>query len=370
MTGSVFLGSSSIASVLATLGSGRTAVVVPTAANELPDRRAIVEPVEEAVDRTGAARVELDLATADPAEVAATLATADAVLVGGGDPYLLLDAARRSGFADAVRELLDRGGAYAGLSAGAMIAGPSLEPLRGVAPFPAPPEGTDLRAMGIAPLLVLAHTDREGRRALHEAALAAHGSEVRMIALADGEEVVVRADGSWTLVVRPGLEIRPAAAGDAAAIAEVFVEAGREGWKAFLTPDQLDQIRPEVGTWSERIGAAHPDDITVAVDERGVAGFIWVRQAVDLDLTEPLGEVATFYTHPRVWGNGVGRRLMLRGLDRLRAMGYTECVLWTEERNERPRRIYASSGWALDGGRRTRDFHGFPINELRHRLAL
>lgn len=370
MTGSVYLGSSSFTAVLDTLGPGHTVVVVPTAANDLPDRRAIVEPVERAVDRTGATRVELDLAAADPTEVAATLAVADAVLVGGGNPFLLLDAVIRSGFADAVHDLLARGATYAGQSAGAMVAGPTLEPLRMVAPFPEPPASADLTGLRLTDVLVLAHTDRDGRRTRHEAAISTHGRAVRMVALADGETLVVGPDRRWRIEIAGGRHLRPARDTDAAEIAQVFVDAGREGWKEFLSPDQLAKVRPEVGTWTQRIHASHDDDITVAVDERGVAGFIWVRQAVDLDLTEPLGEVATFYTHPRVWGNGIGQRLMLRGLDRLRAMGYTECVLWTEERNERPRRIYASSGWVLDGARRTRDFHGFPINELRHRLAL
>lgn len=61
---------------------------------------------------------------------------------------------------------------------------------------------------------------------------------------------------------------------------------------------------------------------------------------------------------------------MTIGLDLLRDMGYHECVLWTEERNERPRRIYAQMGWTLDGGIRSRDFHGIDITETRHRIAL
>ena len=71
-----------------------------------------------------------------------------------------------------------------------------------------------------------------------------------------------------------------------------------------------------------------------------------------------------------MWRTGVGRLLMDCGLDRLRSLGYTECVLWTEERNERPLRIYRQMGWTLDGTTRVRDYQGLPITEVRHRYPL
>ncbi|MFP3905986.1 MAG: N-acetyltransferase family protein [Acidimicrobiales bacterium] len=164
---------------------------------------------------------------------------------------------------------------------------------------------------------------------------------------------------------------RDASPDDAEAIGQLFVEAGRAGWSRFLTPDQLEQIEGQPDKWARRIGGPGPNpDLVVAEDDEGLAGFIWVHQCGDLDLTRATGEVGTFYTHPRVWGAGVGRRLMDRGLDRLRGLGYTECVLWTEERNQRPRRIYQQMGWTLDGTTRTRDYQGVPIAEIRHRYQL
>lgn len=164
---------------------------------------------------------------------------------------------------------------------------------------------------------------------------------------------------------------RSASPADAPAVADLFVASGRAGWANFLTPDQLDRIEGQPDKWRERIGEqeANPD-VVLADDHVGLAGFIWVHRCGDLDLTEPTGEVGTFYTHPRVWGAGVGRVLMERGLDRLRALGYREGVLWTETRNERPRRIYQQMGWTLDGATRDRDYQGVPITEVRHRFRL
>jgi hypothetical protein len=61
---------------------------------------------------------------------------------------------------------------------------------------------------------------------------------------------------------------------------------------------------------------------------------------------------------------------MQLGLDELRTRGFAQAVLWTEERNERPRRVYARGGWKLDGTTRERDHLGVTIRELRHRHTL
>jgi peptidase E/GNAT superfamily N-acetyltransferase len=380
----VILSSSEPSTFLETLQGGERVGLVPTAAYGLDDRDGIVEPLRSGLRDQGAVLTELELADMKPGEVKRAVGELDAVLVAGGDPFFLAAMAASARLAKPIMKLLDRGGTYCGISAGAMLAAPDLWPLTEFSPFrqkvtlsPALQRQRDdghpievrMSGLGIVDLLVMPHDDRPGRRALHEQTLRRYGEAHRLIALNDGESVVVH-DGQWTLHVRPGLVLRPAIHTDANAVAELFVAAGRTGWAAFLSPGQIASIVPDPATWAERITQAGPDDLVAAADDEGVAGFIWVRQAPDLDLDRPTGEVATFYTHPRVWGGGVGRRLMALGLDRLRAMGYTESVLWTEERNERPRRIYAQSGWVLDGARRTRDFHGIPITELRHRYEL
>jgi GNAT superfamily N-acetyltransferase len=76
------------------------------------------------------------------------------------------------------------------------------------------------------------------------------------------------------------------------------------------------------------------------------------------------------YTHPRTWGKGLGRELLAAGEAQLRESGCSEAKLWTEERNERPRRFYEAAGWRTDGGARERVWNGAPLRELRYRKAL
>ena len=114
---------------------------------------------------------------------------------------------------------------------------------------------------------------------------------------------------------------------------------------------------------------AHPGAGRTAVaDAAGeVVGFIWVRANTDVPGT---GEVATFYSRPAVWGSGAGRALMDAGVQALREAGCRDATLWTEERNHRPRRVYESYGWRVDGATQERSYLDAPIREVRYRLKL
>jgi dipeptidase E len=177
---------------------GDRAVLVPTAAAPLGDP-GIAEEVERELAGAGLRVTRLELGEASSADVRARVSVADVITVSGGDPFHLLAEARRSGFADAVREALGAGAVYVGYSAGAMVAGPTLEPLLLTSPF-SPPTGLDVTGLGLADVLVLPHHGRPGRAERHAAAQAEFGSRVRLEPLSDGELVIQ--DGTRIRLVR------------------------------------------------------------------------------------------------------------------------------------------------------------------------
>ena len=132
-------------------------------------------------------------------------------------------------------------------------------------------------------------------------------------------------------------------------MAEVFLAAGRAAW-GFAGEAALAAMRAPVFDRGE----------IVAVDPGGVVGFV---AAVNC-------EIDLLYTHPRAWGRGVGRLLLATGEAALRDSGCTEATLWTEERNERPRRVYEAAGWRTDGGVRERPWNGAWLRELRYTKTL
>ena len=130
--------------------------------------------------------------------------------------------------------------------------------------------------------------------------------------------------------------IRAATAEDAAAIAEVFVAAATE-------------------SWGEEAPAMEPPPIhggeLVAEDDDGITGFAIVKDC----------EIDLLFTHPRAWGRGAGRALVVAAEDALRDAGCAEVSLWTEERNaQRPPR--------LPGLRLAQD-DGLPRARLERRAA-
>lgn len=172
---------------------GPRAVLVPTAANPLGDP-GIAEEVKRELAGAGLRVERLDLDAVDVAR----LSGADVIAVSGGDPFHLLAAARRTGFGAAVAEALARGAAYVGYSAGAIVAGPTLAPLRLTSPLTPPPD-LALAGLGLTEVLVLPHDNRHGRAAKNAQAVAAFPA-VRAIPLRDGDFVVV--DGSGVSVRR------------------------------------------------------------------------------------------------------------------------------------------------------------------------
>jgi dipeptidase E len=167
---------------------GRRAVLVPTASNPLAEP-SIADEVAEELGAAGLHVVRVDLDVTAPADLHRALQAADVLAVSGGDPFHLLRAARRTSFAAAARSALAAGTVYVGYSAGAMIPGPTLEPLRCTSPF-TPPPGLDLTGLGLADVLVLPHHDRPGRAERHAAAQRRFGDRVQMLPLRDGELVI------------------------------------------------------------------------------------------------------------------------------------------------------------------------------------
>jgi len=132
-------------------------------------------------------------------------------------------------------------------------------------------------------------------------------------------------------------------------MAEIFVSAARAAW-GFVGEDALDKMQPPILEGGE----------LVVEDKGAVVGFAVVKDC-ELDL---------LYTSPEAWGRGAGRALLVAAEHTLRDAGCTEVTLWTEERNERARRIYQASGWRPSKEIRERVWNGAPLRELRYRKLL
>jgi GNAT superfamily N-acetyltransferase len=143
--------------------------------------------------------------------------------------------------------------------------------------------------------------------------------------------------------------LRPATPDDHPAMAEAFLAASRAAW-GFVGAAALDAM----------IAPPFEGGEIVAEDDEGIAGFVLPENCM----------IELLYTHPRAWGRGAGRALLAAAEAALREAGCREATLWTERRNERPRRFYEAAGWRPDFQVRERRWNGAPLAELRYRKTL
>jgi GNAT superfamily N-acetyltransferase len=149
-------------------------------------------------------------------------------------------------------------------------------------------------------------------------------------------------------------------------IAICFDRAAVAAWGSFLPSETLRALKPPE-RWQYAVYKSSPLNPVLVVETEGqIIGFSILRPSEDEDALPLTGEVDAFYTHPHFWGQGAGMTLMEETIAKAKEADFKRLTLWTEERNERPRRFYHLAGWRDGVGERTREVHGAVINELRY----
>ena len=167
---------------------------------------------------------------------------------------------------------------------------------------------------------------------------------------------------------------------DAPGIGLVHVRSWQATYRGHMPDPVLDGLDPQqrAAGWRRYLAANREADRDAAesqrqallvADDGGVVGFVSVGASRDADLPES-GELFAIYVHPEHLGRGVGRDLMVAGLDALRAEGFADALLWVLDGNENARAFYESGGWAADGSSKRDESMGFAIDEVRYRIEM
>ena len=123
--------------------------------------------------------------------------------------------------------------------------------------------------------------------------------------------------------------IRTARTGDAAGIANVYVEAWRDAY-AGMIPDRVllgMSRRQHASIWSRALANdRNREDVIVAVDGP-VVGFGSCGRARGAGLPHQ-GEVYTLYVLPGHQGRGIGKSLLASLFGALRANGWRSALIW------------------------------------------
>jgi ribosomal protein S18 acetylase RimI-like enzyme len=151
-----------------------------------------------------------------------------------------------------------------------------------------------------------------------------------------------------------GESVRPAVAEDADALGALHVRVWQVAYRGMKPDEYLEHLSvPRMqGWWAQQLAALpeHQSIRLVAEDDGGaVVGFVIAGPSRRSGLAEPAGEVYMLNVGPDAWGKGLGQRLLRAATATLRAMGFTQAVLWVRPENSRARRFYEAAGWWPDG---------------------
>ena len=145
---------------------------------------------------------EADISGMTESEVRALLKDTDIIYVQGGNTYYLLKTIKESGFDKVVKDLLEKGVIYIGVSAGSYVAGPTIEQSSWIHVHNRF-RLTDLAAMNLVPFLLLVHYVPEYESILKEKI---QKSKYEFKILTDNQAILVQ-DDNYKLVGK-GLEIK------------------------------------------------------------------------------------------------------------------------------------------------------------------
>ena len=166
------------------------------------------------------------------------------------------------------------------------------------------------------------------------------------------------------------VRIRPATVADLPAMVAIKHDAGVAAWPHILPVPVIESL-PFPERWSAAVSSSDPRvSVHVADVEGRVLGFAMTRPSGDADAEQATGELDGFYTDPTAWGAGAGRALLAAAVAALGEAGFRDATLWTAAENHRPRRIYETAGWRVDGVDRHRILGGVAFVEVRYRILL
>jgi dipeptidase E len=187
----VLLLSSGLGAVPKYLAPGARIGFIATAA-EPYENSTFNEENREDLRRLGFAIEEVDVSGEAPTSLQQTIADVDAIFMAGGNTFYLLQKLREKGVDRMVVDHVAKEKLYIGSSAGSVLVGPSIEPVR---VFDDPDEAPDLvnfDGLGLVDYVVLPHYGNDADRPLYEEIERSYGNRLTFVKLRDDEAIFAR----------------------------------------------------------------------------------------------------------------------------------------------------------------------------------
>jgi dipeptidase E len=119
------------------------------------------------------------------------LSATDVIFVAGGNTFYLLQEARKSGFDQVVKDLISQDKVYIGSSAGSVLLGPTLEPIKLLDDPGESPELDSYESLGVIETVLLPHYGKEKYMDRYERIISEWSHKVKLVTLTDDQVMIV-----------------------------------------------------------------------------------------------------------------------------------------------------------------------------------
>ena len=147
------------------------------------------------------------------------------------------------------------------------------------------------------------------------------------------------------------VKIHDAGPEDSEALARVRALSWRSAYDGLLSPEAIAAATGPgwAGRQREFLAEDPSRQALLAEDGGETVGMAVYGPDREADDRPGDAELYVIYVVPRYWSRGVGRSLMDRVIEDVRAGGYSRLCLWVLAANERARRFYERYGFAVTG---------------------
>lgn len=181
------------------LRSGAVLGFVPTAGEPYADPYFVRED-RTRLEKLGYQLVDIDLTNMSAAAVRAEFNSIDALFVAGGNTFYLLQQLRARGAHEVFVEFIASDHLYIGASAGAVILGPTIEPIRTLDDPAAAPALESMDGLRIIDFIVLPHYGKAKYEQKYLDIEVSYSSEYQVVKLRDDQALEVKSRDTFSVV--------------------------------------------------------------------------------------------------------------------------------------------------------------------------
>jgi dipeptidase E len=200
----LLLASSGLETIKDFVGSDPTNVnllFIPTAGN-LDEDVWWIDKDRDVLAKMGFKITELDIEKATDKEMENHLSDCDIVYVAGGNTFHLLKVLRQSGFDVLLTDFVNKGGLYAGASAGALVAGVDIGSIASI-DEPEKVKGLEsTKGLGFVDFVPIPHYDMKDRTKSIDKIKEEYGKDYELVLLTDDQAILVEGN-DWKIVDSP-----------------------------------------------------------------------------------------------------------------------------------------------------------------------